>query len=610
MINWSRKRATALQRFEILDTTPEESYDAVTRLASAICHTPFSAVSFLDAERQWFKSEVGLGISETPLSESFCSYAARQTDLLVVRDAGNDRRFKNNKLVTSGPKLRFYAGCALRAPDGTAVGAICVLDTEPRPQGLTLIERSTLEVLARQVEGQLELRVAMKDREAQVTALQTLTEELEFRGSHDTLTALPNRSLFAARLNEGLQACERSGASLTLMLLDIDHFKQTNDSLGHDAGDALLRGFAKSLRSVVRATDTVARIGGDEFAVILRDVSPGGPDCATIEKLTERIHRPIRHRGRTIECRASVGIATYPKDASTIESLTKCSDLSLAAAKLTRGTSVVFETQLMDQFDKQLHSVGKIRACFGSDAFEPYYQPKISLTTGQRVGFEALLRWQHSSAASLPNIFDPEFPDRALVAQVGLRMIEKILDDTRRWTASGILIGRVAINSCAVDFAGDNFGESLLEQLRARNISPRTIELEVTEGVFLGRGVPHIARALRVLREAGVSIALDDFGTGYASLTHLRQFPVDVLKIDKSFVGGITRSVDDSAIVRAVIGLAKNLGIVTVAEGVETRAQEAFVRHHGCDIGQGFLYGMAIPASEIHNVPTRQNNVA
>jgi EAL domain-containing protein (putative c-di-GMP-specific phosphodiesterase class I) len=180
-------------------------------------------------------------------------------------------------------------------------------------------------------------------------------------------------------------------------------------------------------------------------------------------------------------------------------------------------------------------------------------------------------------------------------------MIEKILDDVKRWTTSGTHIGHVAINSSAVDFAGDNFGEQLIARLRAKHISPTTIELEVTEGVFLGRDVPHIARALRLLRASGVRIALDDFGTGYASLTHLRQYPVDVLKIDRSFVKGITRSVDDAAIVRAVIGLAKNLGIVTVAEGVETTAQDAFIRHHGCDIGQGFLYGKPIPSGQIDN---------
>jgi EAL domain-containing protein (putative c-di-GMP-specific phosphodiesterase class I) len=261
----------------------------------------------------------------------------------------------------------------------------------------------------------------------------------------------------------------------------------------------------------------------------------------------------------------------------------------------------VFEDAFLLKFDTQLRSVGKARAAVAANFFEPHYQPKFDLGTGQRVGFEALLRWHGPDADRLPNIFHPDFPDKALVAQVGVRMIEKILDDVKRWATSGIHVGAIAINSSAVDFAGDNFGELLIERLRAMHISPRMIELEVTEGVFLGRDVPFTARALRVLRDSGVRIALDDFGTGYASLTHLRQYPVDVLKIDQSFVRGITRSADDAAIVRAVIGLAKNLGIVTVAEGVETAAQDAFVRHHGCDIGQGFLYGKAIPASEINN---------
>jgi diguanylate cyclase (GGDEF)-like protein len=228
-----------------------------------------------------------------------------------VPDASLDPRFMDNDLVTSGPKLRFYAGCALRAADGTGLGAICVLDSKPRPQGLTATERSTLEVLARQVEGQLELRVALSDGEAQVAALQNLTRELAYRGSHDALTELPNRNLFAAKLKAGLEKCDREGTSLSLMILDVDHFKQTNDSLGHDAGDALLSGLAANLASVTREADTVARLGGDEFAIILTDVAADGPDPAVVESLIERIGRPVLHRGRMIECRTSIGIATY-----------------------------------------------------------------------------------------------------------------------------------------------------------------------------------------------------------------------------------------------------------------------------------------------------------
>lgn len=610
MTNRSERRADILRRYEILDTTPEESFDAITRLAAAICGAPFSAVTFLDINRQWFKSKVGLGVKQTALSESFCKHVVEQEDLLVVFDATVDPRFMRNALVTSGPELRFYAGCALRAPDGTGIGAICVLDTKARPGGLNAIERSTLEVLARQVEAQLELRMAMKAREAQVAQMRDLTDSLAFCSSHDPLTSLANRSRFAEDLKAGIAACASDGSSVALMILDVDHFKQINDSLGHDAGDALLCGLATSLKSVTRQADSVARLGGDEFAIILRGVGPDGPESALIETLRHRIGQPIPHRGRMLDCRMSIGIATYPKDARTSEALIKCSDLALAAAKLERGSAQIFEARLLDNFDTQLRSVGKVAAAASAGAFEPFYQPKFNLLTGQRVGLEALLRWQGTGTKHLPNIFDPEFPDKALVTRIGLQMIEKILDHAQRWTASGIHVGQVAINSSAVDFASNNFGEQLIAQLRARDLSPKTVEIEVTESVLLGRDVPHIARALRVLRASGIRIALDDFGTGYASLTHLRQYPVDVLKIDKSFVKGITRSVDDAAIVRAVIGLARNLGIVTVAEGVESAAQDAFVRHHGCDIGQGYLYGKAVPFAEISNHVNRRHDVA
>lgn len=593
------ERLLSLSRYQILDTPREASFDAISKLASEICNTPFAAISFAETERQWFKSQVGLKIRESPLARSFCAQAISQKEPLIIEDAICDPRFCEIEYVATAPGLRFYAGIQLRSSEGIALGVLCVLDVVPRPEGLSAAQTSALQVLASQVEAQLELRRAVNERDAQVLTLRRVTKKLRYVAGHDSLTSLPNRAFFGEKLHRAIKISLRDDAPIALMLIDVDHFKQINDSLGHDTGDALLRKFAANLASVVRSSDVVARIGGDEFAVLLNDADTGSI-TALLASLNGRLNKPLRHRGRLIECRASIGIAQCPRDGITAEALTKCSDLALASAKTTRGSAVIFEPHLRDDFDERQRSVASVREALDAGELLPFYQPKVAFATGAVVGFEALMRRElNGSFVSLPEVFDPGFLDKALLAQIRTRLTNQILDDVAMWKRTGVQFGHVAINSCAADFAYDDFGENLVQELERRHLSPNLIELEVTEGVFVGRGAPHVARALKVLCEAGMRIALDDFGTGFASLTHLKQFPVDVLKIDRSFVAGIGKSADDAAIVRAVIGLGKNLGIETVAEGIEALEQAAFVQQYGCDVGQGYLFGPAVPACDV-----------
>ena len=600
MPGMTHERIKALSEYQILDTPREDSFDAITKLASEICGTPYAAISFAEADRQWFKSEIGFTVSESTLKGSFCAHAIAQEVPLVVPDASLDPRFKGVAYVAGSPGIRFYAGIQLRSIEGVALGVLCVLDVAARVDGLSIEQCSALRVLANQVEAQLELRRAINERDAKVLSLRRVTKKLRHVARHDTLTSLPNRKRFGDILNRVIKSSESSGMPFALMLIDVDHFKQINDALGHDAGDALLRKFADNLTGAVRASDTVARIGGDEFAVILQDAATGALIPSLLASIYQRLDKPIRHRGRFIECRASIGIAQFPRDADTAEGLTKCSDLALASAKKMRGCAVVFQPHLRDDFDERQQSAASIREALEAGKLEPFYQPKVDLVTGAVVGFEALMRRElNGSFVSLPEAFDPGHLDESLLSQIRFKMTQQILDDVAHWKAAGVGFRHVAINSCASDFARDDFGETLLKELQDRGLVPSVIELEVTEGVFVGRGASHVARALELLCSAGVRIALDDFGTGFASLTHLKQFPVDVLKIDRSFISGIGKSADDAAIVRAVIGLGRHLGIDVVAEGIETRAQEAFVQQYGCGVGQGFLYGEAIPANKV-----------
>ena len=599
-------RCAAINRYEILDTPSEPEFEDITKLAAAACEASFAAISFVCEDRQWFKSEVGLGINQTPISVSFCAHAIRQPDIFVVTDAQEVPLFAENPLVTGSPGIRFYAGVPILAFDGTPIASLCVLDSKARPQGLTDLQRLTLHVWAKQVEAQLELRRSIIERDARAIEQQTTATALRWIATHDSLTHLGNRALFHTRLDSALAKAQKAGTGLAVILIDVDHFKQINDSLGHDAGDAVLQSFASRLSDMVRVGDTVARLGGDEFGIVLTSVKTRAHLAKIVESLNIRLREKLEYNGRLIECRASIGVAIYADHAVTAESLIKCGDLALGAAKAQRGCAVTFHPEMETDFERDIGMTALARSAIEQDRVFPYYQPKIDLQTGALKGFEALLRWdQPNGEVGFPHMIAPAFSDSELALAIGDRMMIRVLDDVRRWVEADIEFGQIAINTCSGDFVANDFAERLLSAMRFRGVHPGLIEVEVTESVFLDRGSHHVLRALTKLSEHGVRIALDDFGTGFASLTHLKKFPVNVLKIDQTFIAGLGKSADDAAIVRALIGLGNSLGMETVAERIETKQQAAFVRTCGCTLGQGYLYGAARSAADIpHLVKT------
>jgi diguanylate cyclase (GGDEF)-like protein len=594
------RRQSAIGHYQILDSSPETAFDNIAMLAAHICDAQSAAISFIDDHRHWFKATFRIDQGEMPITSSFCAHAIEQSTVFIVKDARHDPRFAANPLVTGGKQMRFYAGMRIVASDDTPVATLSVFDPCPRPQGLTQVQRTTLRVLAAQVQALLELRISVIERQTQAARQSALSKELQHVAEHDVLTGLPHRGLFNKRLIAAMRDADRKSTRIALMLVDIDHFKQINDSLGHDVGDALLCGFADRLREAVRKTDTAARLGGDEFGVLLSNIRHDRDLATIIQSINNRLGQPIEHHGRQVDCQASIGLAIYPDHANTPEGLTKCSDLALAEAKRSRGCVETFRPRMVKEFQREAKMLSVAREGVEGHGIVPFYQPKLNLATGALVGFEALVRFDLTGRAPvLPEMFALAFTDRKLAAAIGQQMLTRVLDDVRCWADCGLEFGHVAINSCAADFSGDDFAEMLLSALEVRGLPPRLIELEVTEGVFLGRGAHHVKRALCLLSDRGMRIALDDFGTGYASLIHLKQFPVDVLKIDRSFIAGIGKNPDDTAIVRALIGLGISLGIETVAEGIETRAQAEFVKAHGGDVGQGFLYSAALPADQV-----------
>lgn len=417
----------------------------------------------------------------------------------------------------------------------------------------------------------------------------------------DALTGLANRSHFMATLTQAALTSGRSGSQMAVVLIDVDEFKRINDSAGHDAGDALLCAVAERLRDAVRPSDMVARMGGDEFAVILTRLQGLVDLDAILARMTGRLHAPLRHGGRDIDCRVSMGVALFPDHAGDIADLIKHADIALYEAKNGgRGRACLFEPGLLERWQREARMLERARDALTHAPPVPWYQPKVDLTDGRVIGFEALLRCvRPDGSLIMPDHIMAAFEHPELGRKITERMIDQILVDCRRWLDAGLDFGHVAVNVPGVELHDPAFPERLLQRLEAIGVEPGRIELEVTESVFLGRNVDVVERSLNRLSQAGMSIALDDFGTGYASLSHLKQFPIDVIKIDKGFVRDLETDPDDAAIVRTVLNLAYSLGIHTVAEGVENAQQLDYLRSGGCHYGQGFYFGAAVPATQL-----------
>jgi diguanylate cyclase (GGDEF)-like protein/PAS domain S-box-containing protein len=434
-----------------------------------------------------------------------------------------------------------------------------------------------------------------------ITHQKSAEERIRWTANHDQLTQLPNRALFQRRLDRSIDWASASGAALSVLMLDLDEFKRTNDALGHDAGDALLREFADRLREAVRADDLVARLGGDEFAVLLQGVSKEEEIKAAVDSILASLKCPCHHDGKLLDIRTSIGASTFGCHGATRAELLKHADIALYVAKRAgRGVLRIFDPSMRDDAQKRLSMLELARDAVDRNKIVPNYQPKVDLRTGRLEGFEALLRWEHpTDGLQTPDTIAAAFQDGVLSAEISDRMIQHVLADMRRWSDDGIAFGHVAINAAAAEFKRGAFAEKLLGELKRAKLSTTCLQLEVTETVFLGRGAEHVEGTLKALSSEGIRIALDDFGTGYASLSHLNNFPVDIIKIDRSFIDKLETSSHEAAIVRAVINLGRSLGIKIVAEGIETRSQVEFLRRHRCDAGQGYLFAHAVPASVV-----------
>ncbi len=444
--------------------------------------------------------------------------------------------------------------------------------------------------------------LAHNEQPSVLLALMDITERkraearLAFLAQHDGLTGLPNRNLLRQQMDEILLHTRRSAEKVAVLVLGLDNFKSVNDTLGHGVGDKLLRGVAKRLRSSLREEDTLARLNSDEFAIIQTGMARPEDAALLSRRLLEAIGDPYLLDGHSVVIGATIGIAMAPGDGEDAEKLLKNADMALSRAKTeSRGTFSFFEADMDARAQKRRKIELELRDAIQNEVLQPYYQPLIDLTTGRITGFEALVRWPHPERGMVsPGDFIPVAEETGLVNGVGGLMLRRACMDAALWPDDV----RVAVNLSPVQFRVGNLMAVVMDALKQSGLPPERLEVEITETVLLEKSDTVLA-TLHALRSLGLRISMDDFGTGFSSLSYLRSFPFDKIKIDQIFVRDLAANRDAQAIIRSIVSLGQGLGVTITAEGVETEAELSCLRAEGCHEAQGFLFSKARPHEEI-----------
>ena len=701
------KRMQALAAYGLGPDRPLPALDPVVQIAARMFNMPAAAINMIGNDHVFFAASIGVGTVDMSRDVSFCAHAINQGNVMVVPDSHLDERFHDNPLVTGPANLRFYAGVPLISPDGYALGALCVVDGQPREFSEEDCER--LRELAKMAMDRLELRrleisiehahrpfedfarnsptaVVWFDTERRIltwnqaaaalhgylleegegllvdqlvperewpafhhliaqavkartfagiampesayglrkdgsefelglslfcwqehgqlifnahlhdiTAKNREENELHRLATTDLLTGLANRGRFYREVERDLVAAR----PITVLMLDLDGFKDVNDSLGHAVGDGILCEVAHRLETGLGQSGLAARIGGDEFAVLLHSMNDLSHAQSIGQILIDSLAKPILIDDHEIRIAASCGVALAPLHAQEALELIGNADLALFHAKRLGGAqSYVFVQALrMEAVERHLYSLELHRAVHEGE-FVLFYQPQIRLADDALTGAEALIRWRHPERGLLsPAAFLPALESGPLAANVGNWVLDEACAQVAQWRRYGLTDFRIGVNLFGAQFRLDDLAANVIAALNRHGLPPSALELEITENIVLEHD-DLVLESLRRLREAGVGVAFDDFGTGYASLSLLKQYPLTRIKIDRSFVQEMLESQQDKTVITAVIEMAKAYALETIAEGIETAAQQQALLEIGCSEGQGYLFSRPLPAVE------------
>jgi diguanylate cyclase (GGDEF)-like protein/PAS domain S-box-containing protein len=436
-----------------------------------------------------------------------------------------------------------------------------------------------------------------------ITARKITEQRVHHVAQHDVLTGLPNRSLLQDRLGQAVAYASRSGNPVWVMLIDLDRFKFVNDSMGHKAGDVLLMTVAARLRSSLRDTDTVARLSGDEFVVILSEHSdqPLSPDI--VQRVMDSVAQPVMLGPKEFFVTCSIGVAAFPSDGTPADSLIEHADIAMYRAKKLGRNNFQFYTPAMNEESlERVRIESALRNALERNEFVLHYQPQVDLQTGRIVGMEALIRWKHPELGMVPpSRFIGIAEDTGLIVPIGAWVMRTACAQNKAWQDAGLGKLRVAVNLSARQFSAADLVPGIEAVLQDTGLDPSCLELELTESLFMSDVTPAV-ELLHRMKSLGINLSIDDFGTGYSSFSYLSRFPIDVLKIDRSFVNDITHDANDAAIVASIIALAHNLRLSVIAEGVETAEQLDYLRHQGCDEMQGYYFSKPLPTQEFEQL--------
>ena len=471
--------------------------------------------------------------------------------------------------------------------------------TLARRDGVELGIESRVTVVDDQAGNLIGAVVVIRD----VGAARAASIEMSRASQHDVLTDLPNRTLFNDRLQQAISLAGRQKKQLAVLFVDLDQFKRINDSLGHSMGDKLLRSVAGRLIACVRRTDTVCRMGGDEFVILLSQLEHAEDAAITARKILRAVAAPHIIDNKSLDMNVSIGGSTYPDAGQDAESLLSQADAAMYEAKQHgRNRYEFFRSDMRVRLATRLSLEGDLRYALGRNEFVLHYQPKIDLKTGLITGMEALIRWQHPERGMLlPAAFVRIAEECGLILPIGQWVLLEACRQSRAWRDAGLGVMPVSVNVSAVEFQGKDFLSGVRAVLIATGMEPQNLELELTETVLMQDAESAVVTLL-ALKTMGVRLAIDDFGTGYSSFTYLRRFPVDTLKVDQSFVQEITADLQGTTMVDAMINIGKSLNQRVIAEGVETRSQLDFLQHHGCGEGQGYYFSHPVVAGEAESL--------
>ena len=440
----------------------------------------------------------------------------------------------------------------------------------------------------------------LSEIEARDEVLRQRQGHLQELANFDNLTHLPNRALYCDRLQQSMQQADRAREKVVVMFIDLDHFKDVNDTLGHRVGDMLLVAASERLKVAIRTSDTVARMGGDEFTILLPAVKNVNGPLVVATKLLKRLSEPYMIEDSEIHVTASIGIAIFPDDGDTVEALLKNADTAMYEAKKNGKNMFQFYSEDMSNRTKsRIDMLGDLHHALERNQLVVYYQPKIAVPGHHVIGMEALLRWQHHNMGMIsPDKFIPLAEETGLITPIGEWVLYEVCRQIKIWEANGHPSYPIAVNVSPIQFKKPQFAETVRKIVEETGVTPPLIELEVTESAIM-QDVETTVLILNALKDMGFKISVDDFGTGYSSLSQLKRFPIDTLKIDKSFILNIIKNKEDEAIVTAIISMAQSLGLNIIAEGVETIEQMQMLSDKGCYEMQGYLFSKPIPPDRI-----------